>query len=156
MDSQHVALLVARLERLERWRAEYETRETTADLDARLTMLEGAWTDYGGSSTIVGWASFTSQVIQYMRIGKLVIVNFRLDGKSNSTSATFTLPHNSAINTVAAQGSTIDNGTVLTTPGRVSIANGGNVVVMQRDTAGSSFAASSRKGVYGQFWYVTT
>lgn len=53
---------------------------------------EGAWTDYSGSSTIVGWSSYTLKRILYKDIGKTRFVTFVLYGTSNSTAVSFTLP----------------------------------------------------------------
>jgi hypothetical protein len=50
------------------------------------------WTDYSGTSTVTGWTSFTTKVIDYKKVGNLVFVKFRLIGTSNTTGANFTLP----------------------------------------------------------------
>lgn len=52
------------------------------------------WVDYSATSTIVGWSSFTTKIIRYRIIGKQLFFSARLDGTSNSTSLTFTLPNN--------------------------------------------------------------
>jgi hypothetical protein len=51
------------------------------------------WTNYASSSTIVGWSSFSYKNIYYKKIEKTVFVMVCLDGTSNDTVATFTLPY---------------------------------------------------------------
>jgi len=50
------------------------------------------WTDYSGTSTVVGWSSFTTKVIRYSQSGKQMTVNYYIEGTSDATSITFTLP----------------------------------------------------------------
>jgi len=50
------------------------------------------WVDYSGSSTVVGWSSFTTKNIRYSVNGKQVTVNYYIEGTSDSASITFTLP----------------------------------------------------------------
>jgi hypothetical protein len=49
------------------------------------------WTDYSGSSTIVGWTTPTAK-IRYKKIGKLVWVQYQITGTSNAGTTSFTLP----------------------------------------------------------------
>jgi len=51
-----------------------------------------ALTDYSGTATITGWASYTSQLIYYKRIGSVIHVWFNIAGVSNSTDTSFTIP----------------------------------------------------------------
>lgn len=51
-----------------------------------------AWTDYSGTSTIVGWSSTTIKLIRYLKWGKTVFVEFYITGTSNATTTSFTLP----------------------------------------------------------------
>ena len=50
------------------------------------------WIDFSEQSTIVGWSSFTTKRIRYKVVGNIVYVYFSLEGTSNSTSTTFSLP----------------------------------------------------------------
>lgn len=49
-------------------------------------------TDYSGSTTTVGWSSFTTKELEYKRIGDLFYVWFNFDGTTNNASCSFTLP----------------------------------------------------------------
>jgi len=55
---------------------------------------QGAYIDYYASSTIVGWSALTSgrRDLRYKLSGKTLSVIFWLEGTSNATSVTFTLP----------------------------------------------------------------
>jgi len=52
------------------------------------------WVDYSATSTIVGWSSFTTKIIKYRVLGKQVFVYCVINGTSNSTTTSFTLPNN--------------------------------------------------------------
>lgn len=54
---------------------------------------EGVWADYSATSTIVGWSSFVAKKIYTKKIGKTVFVNFLIQGTSNATSSSCTLPY---------------------------------------------------------------
>ncbi len=51
-----------------------------------------AWVDYTATSTVVGWASFTTNSIRYQLGYKSCHIVAILSGESNSASLTFTLP----------------------------------------------------------------
>ncbi len=113
-----------------------------------------AWTDYSGTSTVTGWTSFTTKVIRYKKVGKLVFVEFTLDGTSNATSASFTLPYataSSPATTSFAIGLTIDNGSAATTSGRGDMAT--LTCTLTPNNAGGNWTASGQKLVRGQFFY---
>ena len=115
-----------------------------------------AWVVYGGTSTIVGWTSFTSQLINYKKVGNLVFVQFYIDGVSDATNVTFTLPF-TQINTngielkVAIQVG--NNGAPLTTSGLLTLSPNSATVSCFLDMAGAVWTASNNKRVQGQFWY---
>lgn len=116
-----------------------------------------AWTDYSATSTIVGWSSFTYKKIMYKRIGKLIFVSFYLDGTSDSTSATFTLPYNAdttALNTVEFAIRATDNGAAGLHMGFGDLSTPANKVWCYPDNSGgTAWTASGRKYVVGQFFY---
>jgi len=63
--------------------------QTQLDLKA---VIPTGWTAYGGTSTIVGFSSTTVQLINYIVNGKELTIQWDLEGTSNSTQLTFTLP----------------------------------------------------------------
>jgi len=54
--------------------------------------IDGVWTDYSATSTVVGWADGLTKTIYYKLTGKTCIVRFYITGISNSTTTSFTLP----------------------------------------------------------------
>lgn len=116
------------------------------------------WQDYSASSTIVGWSSFTKKIIQYKQVGKIVFVSFYLEGTSNSTSVSFTLPFTSAAapdNQGGVYFATQDNSLGLTTAGRFYMSAGTSTVNCNKDMGAGAWTASGTKGVQGNFWFQT-
>src|SRR3990167_5813607 len=66
--------------------------DTLSDIESNTGYI--GWIDYTATSTVVGFADFSVEKdIRYLKIGKLLIVNFALGGTSNSTLASFTIPY---------------------------------------------------------------
>lgn len=120
-----------------------------------------ALTDYTATSTIVGWSSFTAgrKFIYYKKVGKTVYVLFWLEGVSNATGVTFTLPVAPTGTTypvvAAALGYTFDNGAAITTPGHLELLGGATTVTIYKDSAAGAWTNSGDKKVGGQFFYET-
>lgn len=116
-----------------------------------------AFTDYSATTTVTGWASFTTKLVYYKVIGKLVWVWYNLSGTSNATSASFTLPL-AASNTVTIQlnGYTTDNGTDTTGGGLISLTKNTATVNLYKDMASANWTNSGTKQAYGQLFYQTT
>ena len=110
------------------------------------------WTPYQDDSTIVGWTSYTQKVIEYRKIGKLVFVNFRIAGESDSVNTSFTVPFNEGhtgdpVNTCLVE----DDGTraisyLSLTAGLASFFPAAGV---------GGWTNTGDKEIYGQFWYET-
>lgn len=117
-----------------------------------------AWADYSGTSTIIGWASFANKAIYIKTIGKLVLVQFAINGTSNSTTTTFTVPVATDSNTPAHNiaCTAIDNGGTATLG--VTNISGGSVSTIKFFTsvAAATWTASGNKVIEGQFWYQST
>lgn len=120
------------------------------------------WTDYAGTSTITGWSSFTSgrKLIYYKKIGKIVFISFLLEGTSNSTAVSFTLPYTAAdlegtgLLEFGSTGTSIqDNGVVLTVATRIRLDGATNTVYMYTNMGTAGWTASGTKSVRGSFWY---
>ena len=117
-----------------------------------------AWTSYGATSTVTGWSVFTRKIIYYKRVGKLVFVQFNLEGTSDTNSIKFTLPFtnsnaDSNLPVSATFGLGKDNGTSLTSAGRVQLNANSDEVIIQKDLASGAWTTSGTKQVIGQFWY---
>ncbi len=115
-----------------------------------------AWTDYGGTSTIVGWAATPTANIWYKKVGNLVFVIFNINGTSNATNATFTLPY-TTVNSAGARmyGSTrfTDNGAGSTTPGLSYMEVNTSTVHLFTDWVTGTWTNINGKVIRGQFWY---
>ena len=124
-------------------------------------VYSAAYADYYSSSTIVGWSSLTSgrRRIMYKTIGKLVFVWFHLEGTSDATTVSFTLPYTSTSVGFGNQfhqtlNFTYDNTTAIATPGQCGIDCGTATATCDKTcTASGGWTASGSKIVSGQFIY---
>lgn len=115
-------------------------------------IYSAASTNYYASSTVVGWSSLTATNIYVKKIGKTVHINFFLQGTSNATTVSFTVPYTcSALTDNFAR--IIDNGTSQANVGLVEIAGGGTTVNIYKDMTGAAFTNSGNKAVGGSFIY---
>ena len=138
---------------------QFKTVEQLAAAIKTLDMVTSvAWTDYSGTSTIVGWASYTTKVIEYKKIGKLVFVNFTIVGTSggdDGTVATFTLPfthgHGAGNNPAFKPAKAKDNG------GNLAGAGWGRVITatatFYTSESEAGWTATGGKVIIGQFFY---
>lgn len=141
----------------------YSASPTVTNLVATGDIYNVAWTDYAGTSTITGWSSFTSnrKLIYYKKIGKTVLVSFLLEGTSNATSISFTLPYTAvtdAGNLMEYGGAltySIDNGSLLTVASRVSIGANSATVNCYSNMGIGAWTGSGTKSVRGSFWFET-
>jgi len=117
------------------------------------TWAKEAWIDYSAFSRIVGWSSFTTKKIYYKQVGNMLYVAFDLIGTSNSTEISFTLPLKTATNPLLCSVTTIaeDNGTYLTSPGRINISNS-YIVTCYKDLFIGAWTNSGEKRVMGNFF----
>ena len=132
---------------------QFKTVEQLAAAIKSLDMVTSVpWTNYGGSSTINGWTSYTTNQIMYKKIGKLVFVNFFIEGVSNDTVVNFTLPY-TTIGTcnVGLIIRRMDDST--TAVGLATLAGASNIVNVYTAVTGGAWTGSGNKKVYGQFFY---
>jgi hypothetical protein len=125
---------------------------STFTADVRTT----AWTDYGATSTITGWSALTTQKIFYKKLGKLVYVAFQLEGTSNATSATFTLPvarsTDAGFTLTAPMGGDIqNNGAAVTVASYLSLPSASSTVTLVLSSG--AWTGSSGKRAAGEFFY---
>lgn len=114
------------------------------------------WTDYGGTSTIVGWSGTPTANIWYKKVGNIVFVMFAISGTSNSTSATFSLPYASFNGTgarITVSGRGMDNGSWLLNPAMIYMEPNLSVLTVYKDLGANGWTASGNKQVHGQFWF---
>lgn len=113
------------------------------------------WIDISGSSTIIGWSSFTTKIIQYQVFGDSVLVQWELRGTSNSTSSSFTVPIPKLAGTNQSNGfaQSTNNGVQEQFAGRANIAAGASIVNLIRNWQGNTWANSGTKISVGEIIY---
>ncbi|KKL93897.1 hypothetical protein LCGC14_1870150, partial [marine sediment metagenome] len=115
-----------------------------------------AWTDYGATSTVVGWSGTPTKNIYYKKVGNLVFVNFYISGTSDDTMATFTLPYTSVNDTSARVYTSIrfkDNNVQSTVSGQMYLAPNSATAALYTDWAAEVWTPANTKEVMGQFWF---
>ena len=113
-------------------------------------LLRGGLVDYSDLSTITGFSSYTTQKIEYVKIGKLVTVFFNLAGVSNATSLTFTLPYSLSSVYVTNMIQAYDNSSDYTV-GMVQATS--SLATCYTSPDGIGWTASNNKRATGQFLY---
>ena len=115
------------------------------------------WIDFSEQSTIVGWSSFTVRRMLYKRIGDIVFFNISLEGTSNSTALTFTIPFVSRFGNGAPASFTTDNG-VPNMGGFFRLIANSNTIDCWRPTSSlnaniiGTWTASGQKAILGNFF----
>jgi hypothetical protein len=113
------------------------------------------WIDFSEQSTIVGWSVYTTKRIRYKVVGNIVYIMYDIQGTSNSTSTSFTLPIISKNASIIFMTYGVDNGST-------QIALGGssgsiNNITFQRYSSftgiNASWTAGGSKQIIGQFFY---
>lgn len=113
-------------------------------------------TEYGATSTVTGWTSFTNKKIYYKQIGKRIFVDYLITGTSDATTVSFTLPTAAANLTIYfGQPMTyaVDNGTILTGAGRCILTPNTSTVQCFTDMSSGAWTNSGDKQVWGSFSY---
>ena len=112
------------------------------------------WTDYSGISTIVGWSSYIIKQIFYKKTGKTVFVRFYIQGTSNNTASTFTVPFiGPAAPWLFETIWGMDNGSWATRP--CVVLPNSQIVSAYTTRANGAWTASGDKRVIGSFRYET-
>ncbi len=113
------------------------------------------WIDFSEQSSIVGWSVYTTKRIRYKVVGNIVYIMYAIEGTSNSTSTSFTLPIISKNASIVFMTYGNDNGA-----GQVALGSSSgsvNSITFQRYTTISAltttWTASGTKQIVGQFFY---
>lgn len=129
--------------------------DTTRSRWVLITHEQGDTIDYSSTSTITGFTgALTHQQVRYWLRGRDLWANVYLEGTSNATTLTFTLPFtsvndDSGITETAVQAE--DNTVVLTTPGLLRLLNNSATVSGFKDTSAAAWTNSGTKRVLGAF-----
>lgn len=111
----------------------------------------GTWVDYTATSTVVGWASFTTKVIRYTIVGKVGIIEFAIQGTSNATTTSLTMPFTNANFTSKVRTCyAANNGTPLTTGGIAWVNSNSATITIYTDWAlNQAWTGSGNKHIVG-------
>lgn len=106
--------------------------------------------DIAYSPTITGFSSFTSQLVRYSLIGKMLTLKIAIQGTSNATDFTVTLPANMVCNEYVDGVARIqNNGTAAA--GRFFIGTAGSTVTFNATVGGGAFTGSGTKTGFAVF-----
>lgn len=111
----------------------------------------GAWVDYSATSTIVGWTSYTTKLIKYTVIGKTVTIAYSINGTSNATSTSFTVPFTNLIMARARGCYAVNNGTAFANGGVAFVnTNSGTVTIYTDWALAAAWTGSGTKQIVGE------
>lgn len=117
-----------------------------------LKLDNNAWLNYGATSTILGFSSFSAREIRYLQIGKSFLYYFNISGFSNSPTFTFTIHTNHAGNSYFTTGGyNINNGIASDLVPRIIITSNSNLIAITRTLSGTTFTNTNNKQVSGFF-----
>jgi hypothetical protein len=148
--------------------AEYVYDGTTARWRL-VTHDQGAFIDYAATSTVTGWSAFATdgKHIWYWANGRQITTFFLIEGTSNATTASFTMPYTAGamgVSTVSstvmgpatfALGAALDNAAFLTAPSHGNILSASAIVNLYSTLGGGGWTASNTKSISGTFTYWT-
>jgi len=115
------------------------------------TTINDAWTAH--TSVITGFSGTPTQAFAYMKIGKTVILRFLINGTSNATSLTFTLPFAPKVSMRPAGFLCDDNSTRVTGYGQLALTASSTTVTACSGSADQGWTASNTKGIQGVITY---
>ena len=124
--------------------------------------LDTGWVDYYESSTKSGWNNIVAnrKWIWSKKIGSVVFIVFHLEGTSNATTKTFTLPYtmntwpSSQVSYTNKSGWSYDNGSTDADSAHINIDSDGSSTARINRVAGN-WTTSGTAIVAGQFCYPT-
>ena len=112
-------------------------------------------TDTSLTSTIVGWSTFNFKVIKEFDFGNgFVLVEYFIEGTSNSATTSFTLLNNNAsFQRKEKNVSFMNNGTYSNTNGLYRINGNSNVVNFYQNNPETTFTSTGLKVIRGTILY---
>jgi len=135
------------------------TVETGGDVTIKGDTFDAAYADWSSSSTILGWSSLTAgrRQLYYKKMGTIVSVCCHLEGTSNATTVTFTVPYNfittDYMSFMSQSVWCYDNGSADSGPGYVEIDSNTNICEVYRGSG--AWTASGTKIIRVSFTYAT-
>jgi hypothetical protein len=115
------------------------------------------WTDFSGSSTIVGWTTPDISFLRYSRVFKSVTIRGRITGTSNSSSTNLTIPFTIANFGPSQANSSLlftNNGIASPTSGVTIAQNNSNQISFFRDGSLLSWTNSGTKTINFEITFI--
>lgn len=109
----------------------------------------------GVTSNVLGWATYSERTIIIKKVGATVTVYFALEGTSNDTVCSFTVPWNSRYTMNIQQASAYDNTTALDPNGVINLTAGSSTVTISKSRTSAAWTNSGGKITRGEFQYFT-
>jgi hypothetical protein len=125
--------------------------------DTQTALGLGAWTDYSGTTVVVGFSIETIKVY-YKSFPEYCLVHFNISGTSDDNVFTFTLPlgliSKNTIDTAFCVANCTDNSSIGGS-GFGNLQKASTTVVLYYATWGGAWTASGAKAATGNFWFPT-
>lgn len=114
-----------------------------------LNML--TWQNISDSCSYVGWSSYTTKKVVACKMGSVLIIRYIINGTSNSTSTSITIPYKSANDGTVNRGvcRVTNNGAVSTDLGLVTLSPNASQIDIYRNQNSLPWTASGNKVVSG-------
>jgi nitrogen fixation protein len=112
-----------------------------------------SWIDYSATSTIVGFSSISTRNIRYLVIGDLCTVFVNIQGTSNTTTFTYTLPFVNTGASILTPVKIQNNGGFPVGLGYADLAPNSSTVTLYSTITQGGWSATNAKGVWYLFSY---
>lgn len=116
--------------------------------------LGGDWT--AGTPNATGFSAKTTDVLRYVKIGRMVTCYVEFNGTSNGTGLTFTLPYAAQANSFYGGFRTANNGAALDLTGRLSLTASSTTATAGPTHTTDTWTGSNSKFFIGDFVYRST
>jgi hypothetical protein len=129
------------------------TAELVGNVKVDADIYSVDWTNWGGSVSVTGFASFTTGAYWYKKVGKTMYLKVAMAGPADGTSITITTPYNikspnSQIYDVVKPVWTYDNSGLVATPGLCCKNAAANKLNIYADWAAADFTLGHNIAVY--------
>lgn len=114
----------------------------------------GDWT--AGTPAATGFSAKTTDVLRYVKIGRMVTCYVEINGTSNGTGLTFTLPYAAQANSFYGGFRTANNGAAIDTPGRLALTASSSTATAGPTHTTDTWTGSNSKFFIGDFVYRST
>ena len=123
-------------------------------IDSSGDIYSTGWTDYSGTTTVSGCSSVSAKEIHYKIIGKMLFFQFYVNGTSNDSNFSFTLPKTAVDEYFRGVCSPLwDNGGTASNGNDMWEIKNTSTVNFKKNDNFNGFTTSGTKLALGQGWY---